>query len=451
MSIATQSKQSHDKTGAHASTGASEVGPGKQTMVEARAADAHGPAAGGVQATALATRAGPRAEASSSDAEIEIDKQMGFASNAWVNITDERDHALFKLNEKLQKHDERVPGNLLTDLAKLALDEATAHIGSLIVSQVTEKAKQTLEDKVFNRTEHETHVRVQQTNGKAGTFVDLQLEALDDIKRRGSDHLTSVGADLKKKVNHHPDRKDEFIARARSIHQAFAAHIRESYQHQYNISLAKWFAALSQSSFGANPNRKDASDLSAKHLATNPLSGAYSNFNANEYEHKQGFLHLELFLGFTGNVKVTNFATPGIDKEAWGFARDRTEAKGLGELALNALPKPIHLPVIADVRFNMDPADKQVRKYFPGGETGQHIQPIAISWNEKGIVAVELPTQAGDYKIPPDARTFLGQKFAEATNQGDYRAAGKWLIETKIGNHSLALLSGLNGTNTAVP
>lgn len=440
MSIAKQSTHSHDRTRAHASTGAREVGPGKQTMVQARAADAHGPAAGGVTA-----------QASSSDAEIEIDKQMGFAGTAWENITDERDHALTKLNDKLQNHDEQVPSNLLGELAKLALDEATAHIGGLIVSQVTDKAKQTIEDKVIRRTEHETHVRVQQTNRKAEAFVDMQLEALDGIKRHGANHLISVGADLKKKVNHHPDQKHEFIARATSIRHAFEAHIREAYQHQYNISLAKWFAALSQSSFGGNPNRKDASDLSAKHLATNPLSGGYSNFNAGEYKHKQGFVHLELVLGFTGNVKVTRFATPGIDEEAWGFARDRNEAKPLGELALNNLPQHIHLPVIADVRFNMNPADKEVRKHFPGGETGQNIQPIAISWNEKGIVAVELPTQAGDYKIPSDARTFLGQKFADATKQGDYRAAGKWLIETKIGDHSLALLKGLNGTDKAVP
>lgn len=439
MSIAKHSKQGHDKTGAHASTGASEVGPGKHTLTESL--------------TASAASAGPRAQASSSDAEIEIEKQMDLAGTAWGHITDEREHALFKLNEILQKHNEHAPSNLLAELAKLALDEATAHIGGVIVSKVADKAKHTLEDKVFRRVEHETHVRVQQTNGKAGAFVDMQLEALDDIKHNGANHLISVGADLKKKVNHHPDQKHEFVERAKSIHHAFAnhQHIRESYQHQYNISLAKWFAALSQSSFGANPNRKDASDLSAKHLATNPLSGAYSNFTAPEYKHKQGFVHLELLLGFTGAVKVTRFATPGIDHAAWGFARDRTEAKGLGELALNDLPQHIHLPVIADVRFNMNPTDREVRKHFPGGETGQHIQPIAISWNEKGIVAVELPTQAGDYAIPHDARTFLGQKFADATRQGDYRAAGKWLIETKIGNHSLALLNGLNGTDKPVP
>ena len=69
-----QSKQSHDKTGAHASTGphlhnghdGSKVG--KSTLTESL--------------TASAASAGPTAQASSSDAEIEIDKQMGFAGTA---------------------------------------------------------------------------------------------------------------------------------------------------------------------------------------------------------------------------------------------------------------------------------------------------------------------------------------------------------------------------------
>lgn len=52
MASARQSKESHDKTAAHASTGAGQIGPGKQTMVQARAADAHGPAGGGVEAEA---------------------------------------------------------------------------------------------------------------------------------------------------------------------------------------------------------------------------------------------------------------------------------------------------------------------------------------------------------------------------------------------------------------
>ena len=51
MTIARQSKQSHDKTAAHGSTDASQLGPGKQTMVQARAVAADGPAGGGVEAT----------------------------------------------------------------------------------------------------------------------------------------------------------------------------------------------------------------------------------------------------------------------------------------------------------------------------------------------------------------------------------------------------------------
>lgn len=52
MAIGHQRKQDHDKTAAHASTGANQPGPGKQTMVQARAADAQGPAGDGVEAHA---------------------------------------------------------------------------------------------------------------------------------------------------------------------------------------------------------------------------------------------------------------------------------------------------------------------------------------------------------------------------------------------------------------
>ena len=51
MSIAKQSKQSHDKPAGHASTDASQLGPGKQTMVQARAAEFDGVGGGGVDAT----------------------------------------------------------------------------------------------------------------------------------------------------------------------------------------------------------------------------------------------------------------------------------------------------------------------------------------------------------------------------------------------------------------
>lgn len=52
MAIGHQRKQDHDRTAAHASTGANPLGPGKQTLVQARAADAHGPAGDGVVAEA---------------------------------------------------------------------------------------------------------------------------------------------------------------------------------------------------------------------------------------------------------------------------------------------------------------------------------------------------------------------------------------------------------------
>jgi hypothetical protein len=217
---------------------------------------------------------------------------------------------------------------------------------------------------------------------------------------------------------------------------------------QYNISLAKWFAALSQSSFGNNPNHKRVSNLGKDKLASDPVSGPRSNFKGREYQGKQGFVHLELFVSYTGAVKATKFDTPGIDAKAWSHrdpsgpdaGDDPQLAKPLGELALNDLLQGVHLPVVADVKFYFDPLDANAKQHFRTG-----FAPIAISWNEKDIVTVELPTHGDDYPVTAADRSFLTRSFTKALKQSDFNAAAKWLIKTKIGSHGMGLLRATLG------
>ena len=175
-----------------------------------------------------------------------------------------------------------------------------------------------------------------------------------------------------------------------------------------------------------------------------PIFSVRSNFGAKEYKGKQGFVHMEVFVSYTGAAKIINFDTPGIDVGAWSLrdpagpdaGDDPQMSKPLGEFALNAILQRVHLPVIADVKFYFDPTDPKAKQHFPTGHG-----PIAISWNEKNIVAVELPTRGDDYPVTTDDRKYLGHSFAHALGQGDdVNKAAKWLLTEKIGQHGMGFL-----------
>jgi hypothetical protein len=394
--------------------------------------------------TAFASAASEQstAKAASSDPEADIELEIDLAKEAWEFVTDERRDALHELDRLLQQHDEPVPFNLLAELGKAALDLATDNLGGAVVQQVAGPVKDVIKEKVFDRTKNATHVRVQKTKDRAHAFVAMQLQALNGTKRDTAQGLDHVKHDLKVKLKKHPDMTDELIRRAKSVKQAFDARGVEAHQLQYNISLAKWFAALSQSSFGTPRGQKHVSDLGTNALSAEPLTNGDRNFD--EYRGKQGFVHLELLVSPLSptSVRVTNFATDGIGENVWNYRLGA--GKALGQLALKDLPNGIHLPVIADVVIHLDPNDKEVKKHFPGGESGQTFQPIAISWNEKDAVTVELPTKANsDYNLEPDDRSFLARRFAETMKQPDHRAAARFLMQTKVGKHSLGLLKWL--------
>jgi hypothetical protein len=393
---------------------------------------------------ASAASAEPTAQAASSDAETEITRQFDHAGNAWDYIHAERLRALNELDAKLKEHNEEVPGSLLAELGKVALDMATDQIGGMVVQQVVQPVKGVVERKLFDGTKNATHVRVEHTNEQAHAFVEAQLRALNKGKKTTADRLADVKASIVTDANHNPEHRRSAVNHATSIATALDEQGKNVFQIQYNISLAKWFAALSQSSFGANPNRKGASNLGKDHLATNPVnSGGRSNFGAKEYQGKQGFVHMEVFVGFTGAAKVTKFATPGIDPQAWSLrdpagadqGDDRQLSKPLGEFALNDLLQHIHLPVVADVKFYFDPRDPKAKEHFPTGHG-----PIAISWNEKDIVTVELPTRGDDFPVTTDDRAFLAKSFAHALDKKDVNTAAKWLLKEKIGQHGMGFL-----------
>jgi len=386
----------------------------------------------------------PKAEAASSDAETEITRQFDHAGNACDYIHDERFRALTELDAKLKEHNEDVPASLLAELGKVALDMATDQIGGMVVQQVVQPVKGIVESKIFDGTKNATHVRVERTNQAAHAFVQAQMHALNKAKRTTTDRLADVKASIITDANHHAGHRQAAIHHATSIATALDREGKNVFQIQYNISIAKWFAALSQKSFGANPNRKGASNLGKDHLATNPVNnGGRSNFHAKEYEGKQGFVHMEVFVGYTGAAKITKFATPGIDPQAWSLrdpagadkGDDPQLAKPLGEFALNAILQRIHLPVVADVKFYFDPRDAKVKEHFPTG-----FGPIAISWNEKNIVSVELPSRGDDFPVTTSDRAFLAKSFAHALHKGDVNEAAKWLLTEKIGQHGMGFL-----------
>ncbi|HSS03194.1 MAG TPA: hypothetical protein VLM79_39295 [Kofleriaceae bacterium] len=408
-------------------------------------------------AAASASTSEPTARAS--NAEDEVDLYFDLSKNAWEEITDNRKESLAELDQRLAAHREKVPGSVLAELGKIALDTATAHIGSLVLAKVADAVKKDLEKHLFDGAKHSTHVLVEQTNDRAHDFVLAQRLALDHVKRTTADRFSFMRHDKKIFVRHHPDKAKETIEEIKSIRNALNHHAAEATQLQYNITLAKWFSALAQSSFGKNPNRKNATDLGKGKLSTAPLNGIQSDFgDTNTYGGMQGYLHLGLLVGPKGgHVSVTRFHTPGIDKHAWDYQfhpeglggdHDPDISKSLGQLALNNLPKHVRIPVIADVSFHLDTTDKEVKKHFPGGESGRTFQPIAVSWNEKNIVTIELPTKGpSDYPINTGDQKFLAAKFVEATGQGegagDINAAARWLMHTKIGAHSLVYLQGL--------
>lgn len=393
---------------------------------------------------ASAASAEPKVEAASSDAETEITRQFDHAGNAWDYIHDERLRALNELDDKLKEHTEDVPGSLLAELGKVALDMATDQIGGMVVQQVVQPVKGLVERKLFDGTKNATHVRVQRTNEQAHAFVQAQLHALNKGKKTTGDRLADVKASIIKDASHHPEHRRSAVNHATSIATALDHQGKNVFQIQYNISLAKWFAALSQKSFGGNPKRKGASNLGQDRLATNPVNdGGRSNFNAKEYKGKQGFVHMEVFVGFTGAAKITKFATPGIDVAAWSLrdpagpdaGDDPALSKPLGEFALNAILQRIHLPVIADVKFYFDPRDPKAKQHFPTG-----FAPIAVSWNEKDVVSVELPTRGDDYPVTTADRSYLASSFAGALDKKDVNTAAKWLLTEKIGQHGMGFL-----------
>lgn len=430
--------------------------PGKSTsLTPTHHHDHHGNARAVGKSTlaqAASDQADPTASAASSDAEIDIGHQFEVAENAWNYVKNERQRALTELDDKIKQTEQEVSGGLLAKLGEVALNMATSRMGGMIAQEVAGQLGNLILERVFQKTQDETHVRVMKHNDQSHAFVEMQLHALNAVQEKTLNHLSAVKADMLKSLTRKNSR--DKVREATAVRTAFRRRREEAYQLQYNISLGKWFAALSQSSFGTDPNHKRVSNIGRDKLPTDPIVNGSNNFGSRAYKGKEGFVHIGLLVGPKPiHVKVTHFATPGIDVDAWAH-RDpaRTGGKALGELALGDLPHDLHLPIIADVKFHFDPFDREVAKYFPGGTARNPFQPIALSWNERDVVVVDLPTKANsDYPITQEAREFLGRRLGHATNTRDANAAGRFLMREKIGKHSLGLLRGLSGGDRELP
>jgi hypothetical protein len=141
MAIAQQSKQSHDKTAAHASTGASQVGPGKQTMVQARAADAHGPAGGGVEAKAAKASGDKPRTKTETEAIFELGEYAQRVKDAFGAVEKRVGHS---------KNVQQAASTALGAVGSLLADKVGAEVGKglgFVIGQITDKVSESLGEK----------------------------------------------------------------------------------------------------------------------------------------------------------------------------------------------------------------------------------------------------------------------------------------------------------------
>lgn len=143
MAIGHQSKQSHDKAVGHASTGAHEIGPGKQTRVQALAADAQGPAGGGVEAEAA--KAGHHHLTPKEKTENEAVFELGEFSQ---RVKDAYDNVIDRVGRS--KNLQQAASAALGAAGSLLADKVGAEVGKgvgLVIGKITDKIADLLGEK----------------------------------------------------------------------------------------------------------------------------------------------------------------------------------------------------------------------------------------------------------------------------------------------------------------
>jgi len=141
MAIAKQSKQSHDRTPAHASTDAGQIGPGKQTLVQAHAADAHGSAGGGVEAEA--------ARASDHKARTKTETEAIFQLGAYAQRVKD---AFSDVEERVghSKNVQQAASTALGAAGSLLADKVGEEIGKglgFVIGKIADKVSESLGEK----------------------------------------------------------------------------------------------------------------------------------------------------------------------------------------------------------------------------------------------------------------------------------------------------------------
>jgi hypothetical protein len=379
------------------------------------------------------------AKAKHTDNDVDGEFRKALAKQNFV--FEERVGAVQSLQTQLKEHPapRSVDPNVLAHLAKVALGITGKSIQTKIASAVIKGAARLARNALKDNSS--SHVKEAVFGGPIESFVQMQLLALREGKRDAEEALSDEQTDLLNKVEKSRTdglSYDTAFDRARSLKDELGGLGDEAYMLQYNTSLTKWFSALAQNSFGKEPG--GASDVDG-HLSVNPVDvGGNKNYPTG-YKGKSGFIHLQIQLSYKETMKVQEFKTEGLDPSVWLYRRKAGDTP-LGDLPLNGLPGDQHIPVIADVNFILEAGSDGVEEHLPNRSTGENIQPVAISWNERDRVHTELPaTDRFQRAIKGGDRTWLSQQVGDAVHKKDHGEAGAFIMREKIGPKSLNQLA----------
>jgi hypothetical protein len=380
--------------------------------------------------------AGPQAEAASTAGhKQDLESALGDAVSAWTHTVAERRDAINALYSVLTNQPaHNVQPSLLAQIAGFAIgvatDEVLAKVTSIVAKDVIGLIRAHLGG---------SHQAADPVNQKTIlAFQQMQLESLNTDADNATRGIDGIGADLRAQIHSHQITEQTAIGRVNSITSALDSVRKQTYQIQYNTSLAKWFSALSRASFGQD-KKTGASELAA-HAPTNPFEFGDGDSNYGQgYKGKVGFVHLQLVLE-KGELVVNQFSTPGIPEDAWNYARD-DKRSALGATKLGQLPQHQHLPVVADLLF-YPPHNSNLELAFPH-RVPDPPQAIAITWDENNQVQIKLPAidDAKDKNLNQRAQGWLGQQLGKAVGQPDAEHAANAIMHDRVGVQTLQSLS----------
>lgn len=367
----------------------------------------------------------------------DVEAQFNHARNYATFLYREREHAIQALQGKLHTKAPHIDTNILAHLAKVALGAVGNSLQSKVAKGLAKGVAFLVNHYLTDKSKD--HVPDDDFGGPVESFIQMHLNGLDKGSLASGIGIDNAQAHTFDLVTAGKIHMNAAFGRAHALAHALHSHGNEAFQLQYNVSLEKWFGAIAQLTFGKDPG--GASNIDG-HLATQPVAPGNQNY-FHGYQGKGGFVHLALKLSYTKALGLEAFTTPGIPDNIWRYQRSSKETP-LGKFKLNQLPGGQHLAVIADVKMILKAGSAGVKDHFPGRETGQYLQPMAVSWNERDQVHAQLPTRDEfGAEIQGGDSTWLSEQIGHAVDRKDADAAADHIMRDRVGNHSLEELDGL--------